>query len=442
MASFNLNIDTYNIPELEELLSLIKPYTTIDIEKNKDNLRKNLLKTDELGVEKKQSIIFFLDNISTKLINNKNEQDKVDDSNAGTWSAKANVVTEQGRNLLIQNPNEAQGKTAQFWAGREFDSSEQPPGWLNPINVKSIQKTVNIDTRFRPHYYQSMSTNFDVTLPEKFTKVVAMRLASIELPLTFHAISKNTGNSTFVITLSDADASVNDTPFLVTVPDGNYEDRFQDQSEAAFIENGINMALYNAINLKIGVVPATPTGQPGDYIAFTVDRVSGRSIFASKEGKSVTMTINFNVTIEGRIDLDTALQLKLGWSLGYRGGVYTGQSAISEGICFTTGPRYVYLAVKDYNNNVNNYFVSAFSNSVLQPDILARINLAAILQSEGVYKSGQDDGFSTQINRSRNYFGPVDIQRLKVSIYDEYGRILDLNNMDWSFALAFECLYD
>ena len=291
-----------------------------------------------------------------------------------------------------------------------------------------------------------MSTNFEVTLPEKYTKVVAMRLASIELPLTFHAISKNAGNSTFVITLTDGGlpAEVDDKPFLVTVPDGNYEDRFQDQSEAAFIENGVNMALYNAINLIDGTVPATQEHQPGHYVAFTVDRVSGRSVFASKSDApdGIKLKINFNITPAGQIDLDTALQLKLGWSLGYRGGVYKGGSAISEGICFTTGPRYVYLAIKDYNNNVNNYFTSAFANSVLQPDILARINLAAILQSEGVYKSGQDDGFSTQINRSRNYFGPVDIQRLKVSIYDEYGRVLDLNNMDWSFALAFECLYD
>jgi hypothetical protein len=64
------------------------------------------------------------------------------------------------------------------------------------------------------------------------------------------------------------------------------------------------------------------------------------------------------------------------------------------------------------------------------------------LQTNKVYKSGQDDNYTDSLNRTREYFGPVDIQRLSVQILDEYGRILDLNNMDWSFILSFVCLYD
>ena len=55
---------------------------------------------------------------------------------------------------------------------------------------------------------------------------------------------------------------------------------------------------------------------------------------------------------------------------------------------------------------------------------------------------GQDDGYYTQLNRSRNYFGPVNISKLHISLLDEYGRILNLNNMDWSMALLFECIYN
>ena len=59
-----------------------------------------------------------------------------------------------------------------------------------------------------------------------------------------------------------------------------------------------------------------------------------------------------------------------------------------------------------------------------------------------LYKSGQDDDFGDYFNRSRDYFGPVDIQRLTFTLYDEFGRIIDLNNMDWSLVLGFECVYD
>ena len=41
------------------------------------------------------------------------------------------------------------------------------------------------------------------------------------------------------------------------------------------------------------------------------------------------------------------------------------------------------------------------------------------------------------MNLISKYFGPVDIQRLTIQILDEYGRVLDLNNMDWSFVLSF-----
>ena len=44
--------------------------------------------------------------------------------------------------------------------------------------------------------------------------------------------------------------------------------------------------------------------------------------------------------------------------------------------------------------------------------------------------------------KKRFYFGPVDISRLQLQILDEFGRILDLNNMDYSMALNLVCLYD
>jgi hypothetical protein len=35
----------------------------------------------------------------------------------------------------------------------------------------------------------------------------------------------------------------------------------------------------------------------------------------------------------------------------------------------------------------------------------------------------------------------VDIQRMRITLVDDFGRVMDLNNMDWSFALMFECVY-
>jgi len=107
-----------------------------------------------------------------------------------------------------------------------------------------------------------------------------------------------------------------------------------------------------------------------------------------------------------------------------------------------SGPRYAYLSIDDHQKNSGNSFIAAFANSSLDNNIITRLNLSAVMEGVGVYKSSNDPGLNNQLNRTREYFGPVDIARLTIRIYDEYGRIIDLNNMDWSFALSFEKLYD
>ncbi len=50
--------------------------------------------------------------------------------------------------------------------------------------------------------------------------------------------------------------------------------------------------------------------------------------------------------------------------------------------------------------------------------------------------------FSNGILRNkREYFGPVDIERLRVTLYDDKGNILNLNGIDWSFTIITKHLY-
>jgi len=147
----------------------------------------------------------------------------------------------------------------------------------------------------------------------------------------------------------------------------------------------------------------------------------------------------FNVDGLGYQDLDNPLVLKLGWALGFRLGTYgVTDVAISDALIDITPPKYVYICINDFNPAQNNWFTAAFSESTLSPYILGRLNYAANFATSNT----QDDGFSSALNRTREYFGPVDIQRLHVQILDEYGRVVDLNGMDWSATLVYEVLYD
>jgi hypothetical protein len=109
---------------------------------------------------------------------------------------------------------------------------------------------------------------------------------------------------------------------------------------------------------------------------------------------------------------------------------------VSEAVVDTTGPKYLFLVVDDYNTSVNNGFFSAFNSSVLNKNILARISMQAspfnILEQNNL----------NILTTPREYFGPININNLTIQLLDEYGRIVDLNNMDYSFCLSLITIYD
>jgi len=451
MEKFNLDITTYSNDDICELLSLPKDYDMNIVKIAKDKLQKKLVKLENSDMFKIQEILLFLDNAQNKLFQNLSNN-----KFSGTYQDPINNVSFYGNHPIINNNNEIEGKKANTWDGRNVDEKNYPPGHLNPINVKSIKRSINIDTRFRPDYYTTKSTDFTVTLPERLNKVVSMRLSSIEIPMSFYALSESLGNTTFTITLDRTHPQYEPNIFIIKIPPGNYEDRWVDSTKAAYIESAVNSALDR---VGLGSKHSIKPNPQIPCIRFTVDPVSGRSVFAlakdlSPDGaKCREIVVNFNVNNEGGPDNSTPLLFRLGWQLGFRSGEYvikseesttelSGGSIISEGVCFVNGPQYCYIVVNDYNNSSNNFFRAAFAESILSPNILGRINLTKGLQTNKVYKSGQDDNYTDSLNRTREYFGPVDIQRLSVQILDEYGRVLDLNNMDWSFILSFVCLYD
>ena len=447
MDTFNLNSELYNDEEIETLFNLKKPYTQSDILKAKDVLLKQLISNKSLGAEKQREISFFIDTISTRITN------------------KTNYIIQQGSNFLIENVNTIAGRTTQLLDGRLAGQGDVPPGFLNPINVRTLTQTINIDTRFRPNYYGSSATNFNISLPSTQKNVVKMRIASIEIPMSYHAISKSSGNNTCLI----IDASNSTNCWLVILPDGNYEQSWAGESNASYIETAMNNAIATAtpgtIDLTTGKVTLNglqPKIRPLIDLCFALDRISGRSVFAVPQaGSSTTIftkgfTVRFNIDVDGNLNLETNIQMRLGWQLGFRSAQYVCGGApvsvggtsyiigacLSEGICLICGPRYGFISIEDYQKNTSPSYVVAYANSILQNNVITRVNLSSVLGDVGVYQISNDLGLDSQSGRTREYFGAVDIQKLQITMYDEYGRIINLNNMDWSFTLEFDKLYD
>jgi len=437
MEIFNFNSDSYTNNEIESLLHLAHPYSIHDINNSKKRLISQIGGMNNLGNDKQNEIIQFVDKIASRM------QDVVE-----MPLLQNHRVTQQGSNFIIETPDSIIGKQAKIENGRmALESKSAPPGYINPINVRTITQAISIDSRFRPNYYSSKSTNFNVILPSIQKNVVSMRVSSIELPTTYYAISRYNGNATcIIIDLSDATEG-----WLLTLPDGNYEQSWAKNSNAASIYQSMNDAIINAKPVSIaenGNVSANLSGTnlTAADLVFTLDQISGKSYFTAVTGGDLVTSgfiIRFNVDIDGNLKLDSNLQMRLGWQLGFRAAEYVSKpKCVSEGICLVCGPRYGFISIDDHQKNTGPAYMVAYANSILQDNIITRINLAELQADVGVYQSSSDPGLSTQLNRTREYFGPVDIQRLHISLYDEYGRIIDLNHMDWSFTLSFETLYN
>lgn len=408
MNRFNLNIDNYNITELKNLLNLPLNINLTDqhIQFSIENLKEKLLKEKNLDSDNREKIIFFLDNVEIKL------QNSISNSNSNTNSFNKNNIEQYGSQILIKDNNQ------QNAISNTTTVASIPKGIINPIKIKTIKKSINIDSKFRSEYYNTKSSNFSITLPDRINKIATMKIDSVEMPISFYAISPNLENTTFLIKYSSAS-------YPIILPAGNYEQKFSDKTKSAWIENAINDAIKLAA--------------PSLNIKYTIDIVSGKSIFASTNNAE-KFEIIFNVNNKGTIDNSIPLMFRLGWLLGFRSANYTGEVAVSEGICLISGPRYIFIAIDDYQNNSHNNFVATYSESILSSHIMDRVSIANLLSSSNrIYRTSD---FGSTDSKKREYFGPVDIQRLTITLYDEYGRILDLNNMDWSLVLEFECIYD
>ena len=477
MESLTTNINEYSDKELEDMFNLVYPYQHEDIIAKKGELYVKIQNDNSIDRSTKEKISGFLDTVSMRLI--KIITTGVEQSHTkypDSFSQMINHVEDVGSHFIIKNERRRQeAYSASSKDGLHIgDIGGAPPGIINPISHTTIKRALNIDSRFRPDYYKSSSSDQRLVLPYKFENVINMRLASIEIPLTYYTISQSYGNNAFVVEWNPDVSGNYMNAVQVKIPDGNYDTIYSSRIGSSTIESIVNSELQNP-NQYIIRGGTSIFADPSFNLRYTVDSNSGRSVFAiDPSGYPVDVSGTPLIDIaavtasgynsyqiimatgpDGNYNVSEPLPFFLGWYLGYRLNVYKsgpGQvvggniisfppAAVSEGICYIKGPQYIFLAIDDYNNNVSNYYVSAYSDSINNKNILARINLSSVKQKNGIYQTGEDDGFSTQINRSRNYFGPVNIERLRLTLYDEYGRIVNLNNMDWSCALMFECVY-
>ena len=412
--NFDLNINNYNRDELIDMLDLPANFDNKMVEIKEAKLIDSIINNTEINKETQVKTIQFLNEAKKLILLGEKKTNNLSNLVERIYQTDFNL-----KNTEIENPGEHMVQLRQETPYISSYPSDYFPGTINPIKRKTIKRNLNIDSRFRNNYYSSPSTNFNLVLPSIFTKVVSMQLSAIELPSTFYIISKQYGNNFFTVI-------VNGQAAVVTIPDGNYTQTTIYQIIQQQVNNFVTLAVdFSNVVVTCNLINSTSgTGQT----------IIG---FNGSQNPSSTLEINFQADKFGIEDLNTPLPLKLGWILGFRNGVYINNlNYVSESLLDITGPRYFYLVVDDYNNSVVNSFYSAFNSSLLNKNILARISLQSlpfnILEQSNL----------NLVTISRDYFGPVNLQNLNIQLLDEYGRVVDLNYMDFSFCINLTSIYD
>ncbi len=312
-------------------------------------------------------------------------------------------------------------------------------GILNPLTIKNTSKILNIDSRFRKNYNTTQSTNFITSLPTSFNKVTQLKLLDFEMPTTYFIISNANKNNYFwlSVTTNNVTSGLDTiTYYYIVISDGNYTtDSFKIHVNKIFI--------YLDISIRIGMDldnNASGTGRSRIYVDDT---------FASSTDPITSFDIKFNgiqldntvtssastINIYEKINIDE-LSSGLGWMMGYRKESYINSNDYySEGILDLSGYKYLYLAIEDYNNNVNDNFYSAMDEYILNTNIVARISLT------GRFFTRISENY-TITSMPREYFGPVTINKLHIQLLNEYGKVINLNDMDYSFTLKLTTLYE
>lgn len=290
----------------------------------------------------------------------------------------------------------------------------RPDDTVNPISRKHITRLLCIDSLFRAHYESTISTDFVFFIPEHIKKVVSMKISSIELPSTQHMFSSVNHSNTFKITV-DGDTQT------VTIPSGNYT--------MEEVVDYINTVLESA------------------NVTASYDYPSGRISFDySSVNSNGSLSLDF--VTEG-----AKYRQNCGWFLGFKQNTYDANitanpdstysgSVTADSIYGSNFDKYIFVDIDDYQRNFLTGAVISVTNrtstgnsSYIGNTIMAKLPIA-IDPNSIMFNNGSDQLFKT-----REYFGPVKLEKLRIRLLNRYGDVVNLNNEDYSISLEITEMY-
>ena len=274
-----------------------------------------------------------------------------------------------------------------------------------------MKQIVYFNSKFRDNYYKTRATKFDYTFPYTIRNITSVSLSSIEIPNSWYNFSKKKGNTNFFIrTHAREGGKIEEKMHELIIPEGLWSsielvdylkrEYFDNEGEVCYIKMEIDPILLK-------VYFELEKNAPDDFV----------------------FDLIFKTNKENPI-------LTAGWTLGFRAFEYINinNRIISEALFDGLGGSFFYFALTDYNSHRTENDIIFLNNIYLEKDIIGKI------YTDGNFRILIEDENNQSNFKKREYYGPVNINKISVKLLDEYGQELCLNGMDFSFTLQFEIL--
>lgn len=346
-------------------------------------------------------------------------------------------------------------------------TKELMEGALNPTYKQTFTRLINIDSQYKGliETNNTNTTNFAFEFTETLSNVTGISLYSLEIPYSWYTFDEAYGTHIF---------KISDGEYKIT--SGNYTPP----------------ELITEINKAFS----------GLDISGSIETSSGKTMLTNNAASEIVITF-YSETDSAFTDSKT--NNNLGWLLGFRKETVTIQgnsSVVSESPIDVWGTRYIYMCLDDFNNNqstkaligitkpdnnikeelqlgeyniiktgdnsklgsisqittlktIPNKYIESYNmknldrytkpkprySAPVNSNFFAKIPIKLTKQWTNNYSYPYIDFSGPLQKNARDYFGPISITRMKVTLFDDKGNILNLNGLDWSFALQTTHVY-
>jgi len=380
-------------------------------------------------------------------------------------------------------------------------SSDIKKGIMNPDIKNTITRFVNIDSSCRVNLTpNNLSSDFyDFDLSEPLLNVVSMSLYSIELPQSWYVNTKKKGNISFILYITTFEDTLPKVDrHVIVIPNGNYTTL----SLPAIVASSIQDALTD-FGVTSTVSPYTgkctfeftlpiPNKPPILQFVWFDSTYSEESMIETRVNTSLGWMLGFRSPITF-LHLDESPTFLESDSLVDASGTkyvilslndYKTNRINRSLVSINTAPNIQVSQPSYFNESIPQFRVSPTAINVISTDpkqlttkqlytINAISNQVSLNQRFLTYDSSETfakipikkidwakydpdkgmliidnapskliiaDGGPLQL-QTREYFGPVDIISMTVGLFDDKGKLLGLNGIDWSFTLVVKCIY-